>query len=79
MYNNREIYMNTSMEDFINMLDIQENEIDTTITNVAQHLTLESARSLNEVMEKVDEAIDKAREDIDNAIKDVEDAKDKIT
>ena len=79
LYNDREIYMNTSMKDFISMLNVQEDEIDSAVANVAEHLIMESTRSLNEVIAKVDKAIQEARDDIDSAIQDVQDAKDKIT
>ena len=52
--------MNTSMEDFTNMLNIQEEEINNTVANTAEWLTFESTRALNEVMEEVDKAIEKA-------------------
>lgn len=78
LYNDREIYMNTSMEDFTNMLNIQEEEINNTVANTAEWLTFESTRALNEVMEEVDKAIEKARDDIQSALDDVEDAKEKI-
>ena len=78
LYNDREIYMNTSIEDFTNMLNIQEDEINDAILNTAEHLTSESSRSLAIVMEEVDKAIEKARDDIQSALDDVEEAKNKI-
>jgi hypothetical protein len=50
MYYDREVYMNVSMQDFVNMLNVQESEINDAVSNVAEHLTTESTRSLNEVL-----------------------------
>lgn len=78
MYYDREVYMNVSMQDFVNMLNVQESEINDAVSNVAEHLTTESTRSLNEVLQNIDKAIADAQKDIDDAIKAVKEAKDKI-
>ena len=78
MYNAREIYMTTSMKDFSNMLNVQQQEINDITTETAEHLTSEAHRSFEEIKKEVDEAIEKARQDLADAMNALREAKDEL-
>jgi hypothetical protein len=45
MYTDREIYMNTSMEDFMNMLNVSQDEINSMSVAVSETLSTEMERA----------------------------------
>jgi hypothetical protein len=57
MYTDREIYMNTSMEDFMNMLDVSQSEINSMSASVSETLSAEMERMFKQVRDEVDKTI----------------------
>ncbi len=78
MYTARGIYMETSMEDFVDCLNYEQDEINRVVEETSETLTSSAEESLNDIMDQVDEAQEEARQDLEDALQAVEDAKDKV-
>lgn len=69
MYYDREIYMNTSIEDFTNMLNVTQSEINAMTANVSEHLSSE----INRAFETVQDAVAKTIQDLEDKLQEAQD------
>lgn len=78
MYSDREIYMNTSIEDFTNMLNVTQSEINSMSSSVSETLSTEMQRAFAETRREVDKTIEELKDKLAQAEDAVVTAKDQL-
>ena len=79
MYYDREIYMNTSMQDFTEMLNVSQEEINGMTSSVTQNLTNETEQAFARVRNEVNKTIQDLEKKLQDAQQAVDDAKQKLS